>query len=192
MARNKAHTFVAACCRGRKTAQPQTSAILRSAPIAPLPSSMSTFAAIGIAGARTSDRAKLLRHLAWRAAAAATASASSPPKPARPPSGEIIGEYFAWQSVVVSTSPRPRHDIRPFRFQSIECAQIGRGRRRSKQKRPRRTAFNLLIFLKEFWSGRMDSNPRPQPWQGPPAAYARASLCIPEPAKSLSHQGFSC
>ena len=31
MARNKAHTFVAACCRGRKTAQPQTSTILRSA-----------------------------------------------------------------------------------------------------------------------------------------------------------------
>jgi hypothetical protein len=45
---------------------------------------------------------------------------------------------------------------------------------------------------KQIWSGRRDSNPRPQPWQGPPAAYARASLCIPEPAKSLSHQGFSC
>jgi tetratricopeptide (TPR) repeat protein len=31
MARNKAPTFVATCCRGRKTAQPQTSTILRSA-----------------------------------------------------------------------------------------------------------------------------------------------------------------
>ena len=35
---------------------------------------------------------------------------------------------------------------------------------------------NILIFLKKRWSGRRDSNPRPQPWQGCalPLSYARA------------------
>ena len=48
----------------------------------------------------------------------------------------------------------------------VRRAQIARRKTRSKQKRPRRTAFNFLIFLEEIWSGRRDSNPRPQPWQG--------------------------
>jgi len=32
-------------------------------------------------------------------------------------------------------------------------------------------------FLEKIWSGRRDSNPRPQPWQGPQAIYARVSIC---------------
>ena len=35
----------------------------------------------------------------------------------------------------------------------VRRAQIARRKTRSKQKRPRRTAFNFLIFLEEIWSG---------------------------------------
>ena len=44
----------------------------------------------------------------------------------------------------------------------------------------------------QSWSGRRDSNPRPQPWQGPQAVYARASFSIPETAKPLSNKAFCC
>jgi hypothetical protein len=40
-------------------------------------------------------------------------------------------------------------------------------------------------WTQKNWSGRRDSNPRPQPWQCPQAVYATASLFIPEPAKVL-------
>jgi hypothetical protein len=38
-----------------------------------------------------------------------------------------------------------------------------------------RGIFWIIIKLGEFWSGRRDSNPRPQPWQGCalPLSYAR-------------------
>ncbi len=33
----------------------------------------------------------------------------------------------------------------------------------------------IIDFIEKIWSGRRDSNPRPQPWQGAPGAYARVS-----------------
>ena len=40
-------------------------------------------------------------------------------------------------------------------------------------------------FLEKIWSGRRDSNPRPQPWQGPQPIYARVSFCTLYHAKPL-------
>jgi hypothetical protein len=51
---------------------------------------------------------------------------------------------------------------------------------------------NSAVLLDYHWSGRRDSNPRPQPWQGLWAVYPAASFSIPTPAKPLSHKGFSC
>ncbi len=46
--------------------------------------------------------------------------------------------------------------------------------------RSRRIVWNCGIYL-EIWSGRRDSNPRPQPWQGCalPLSYARSALVLP-------------
>ena len=70
----------------------------------------------------------------------------------------------------------PRQDIRRLSANCVDFAQIEMLPRRSKQKRPRRAVFNRLILLRKIWSGRRDSNPRPQPWQGCalPLSYARA------------------
>src|SRR6516165_9775481 len=49
-----------------------------------------------------------------------------------------------------------------------------------KQKGRRQVAFQATDFLEENWSGRRDSNPRPQPWQGCalPLSYTRSMRCI--------------
>ena len=44
-----------------------------------------------------------------------------------------------------------------------------------KQKTAPKGRSNKLFSLKETWSGRRDSNPRPQPWQGARTAYPRVS-----------------
>ena len=66
----------------------------------------------------------------------------------------------------VGGSPNLRRSIRRYPADFIEPAQIVVRRRLSKQKRPRRTAFNFLISLRKFGAGEGISNPRPQPWQG--------------------------
>ena len=81
-------------------------------------------------------------------------------------------------SDVSPTPPNTRQGIRRPSTNSIESAQSRSPYGSSKQKRPRRTAFNFLIPLRKTWSGRRDSNPRPQPWQGCalPLSYARAPV----------------
>ena len=51
-----------------------------------------------------------------------------------------------------------RHDIRQFPFKCVERTQICQGERPSKQKRPRWTVFNFLIFLRRFGAA---PSPRP-------------------------------
>src|SRR3990170_482837 len=45
------------------------------------------------------------------------------------------------------------------------------------QDQRRRAIAGSCIAWREFWSGRRDSNPRPQPWQGCalPLSYARSA-----------------
>ena len=73
-----------------------------------------------------------------------------------------LGPIAPWNALRLAISPtysaRGRYERRP-----------------RKQKPPRRVAFRS-DFPKEIWSGRRDSNSRPQPWQGCalPLSYARA------------------
>jgi hypothetical protein len=69
----------------------------------------------------------------------------------------------------------PRQRIRRFPTACLQGAYKNPERRSCKQERPRRTALNRFIFLRKNWSGRRDSNPRPQPWQGfaLPLSYTR-------------------
>ena len=71
-------------------------------------------------------------------------------------------------------------------FQTKKC------KHQKRRAASRRTPRNALIVLGKTWSWRRDSNPRPQPWQGLQAVYARASFSIPETAKPLSNKAFCC
>ena len=53
----------------------------------------------------------------------------------------------------VGGSPNLRRSIRRYPAYFIEPAQIAVRRKASKQKRPRRTAFNCLIFLRKSGAG---------------------------------------
>ena len=55
-----------------------------------------------------------------------------------------------------------------------------------------RRRLRRLSKLLKTWSGRRDSNPRPQPWQGLSPVYARASLFIQETSKPLLYKAFYC
>src|ERR1019366_4922005 len=57
------------------------------------------------------------------------------------------------KAVCCPIPPKLGHVIRRFPFKCVECAQIGPQKRPSKQKRPRRTAFNFLIFLRKSGAG---------------------------------------
>src|SRR6201987_4063182 len=70
--------------------------------------------------------------------------------------------------------------------------------RQCKPRRPPRAVFIALISL-ENWSGRWDSNPRPQPWQGCalPLSYTRGPkrrrlLCQKTPRFATSRTGLMC
>jgi hypothetical protein len=58
-----------------------------------------------------------------------------------------------WLRDWVGGSPNLRRSIRRHPADFIEPAQIAVRRRASKQKRPRRTAFNFLIFLRKSGAG---------------------------------------
>ena len=57
------------------------------------------------------------------------------------------------RAVCCPIPPKLRHVIRRFPFKCVECAQIGPGKRPSKQKRPRRAAWKFLIFLRKSGAG---------------------------------------
>ena len=91
--------------------------------------------------------------------------------------------------------PNLRYRIRRYSADFIESAQTAVLRGHSKQKRPRKAAFNFLNLFRKIWSGRRDSNPRPQPWQGCalPLSYARAPpRLMQRPARIITgHGGFA-
>ena len=58
--------------------------------------------------------------------------------------------------------PYARYDLLP-----IASPMLPRFRRGGAGKHnPPKGPFDVIDFLKKIWSGRRDSNPRPQPWQG--------------------------
>ncbi len=64
---------------------------------------------------------------------------------------------------------------RPMAFRALARRSLGRPRSPMQAEGGPRGPFSPTDFMEEIWSGRRDSNPRPQPWQGCalPLSYTR-------------------
>ena len=85
-------------------------------------------------------------------------------EPCKAPPGQRIEP--ACSPTFAENRPQPRES----------GTQNGTQRQDTPRRRVRRIAHNNMKSLRKTWSGRWDSNPRPQPWQGCalPLSYARA------------------